>query len=205
MAVGQENGRAVLAHDGAGRAGRVVGNGVFREILIVNGKRAARQEGEILARSGNVQNLLADWKRAEHCPVIPDGQGGIAVSGLIEIHDERDEAVSVQRVVLEIGVLKGVAAEALAVQLIEIQRVFTQDAERVSGQEMQIVDQGISDGDGAENFLRIRPEEDDRGLEHPVLLPEGGSGGVFCAGGDGAAHEILARREPAVDSACWLL
>lgn len=144
MAVGQENGRAVLAHDGAGRAGRVVGNVVFREILIVNGKRAARQEGEILARSGNVQNLLADWKRAEHCPVIPDGQGGIAVSGLIEIHDERDEAVSVQRVVLEIGVLKGVAAEALAVQLIEIQRVFTQDAERVSGQEMQIVDQGIS-------------------------------------------------------------
>ena len=144
MAVGQENGRAVLAHDGAGRAGRVVGNVVFREILIVNGKRAARQEGEILARSGNVQNLLADWKRAEHCPVIPDGQGGIAVSGLIEIHDERDEAVSVQRVVLEIGVLKGVAAEALAVQLIEIQRVFTQDAERVSGQEMQIVDQGSS-------------------------------------------------------------
>ena len=51
MAVGQENGRAVLAHDGAGRAGRVVGNVVFREILIVNGKRAARQEGEILAEA----------------------------------------------------------------------------------------------------------------------------------------------------------
>ena len=34
---------------------------------------------------------------------------------------------------------------------------------------MQIVDQGIPDGDGAENFLGICPEENDRGLEHAVL------------------------------------
>ena len=171
MAIGQQNCGAVLAHHSAGRTGRVVGNIIFFQILIINSKRSACQKRKIPAGSRNIQDLLAGWERAQYRPVVPDSQDGIAVSGLIEIHDKRNKSRAVQCVVLEIGILKGIASEALTIQIVKIQRVLSQDSERISGQEVQIVDQGIPDGDGAENFLGICPEENDRGLEHAVLLP----------------------------------
>ena len=179
MAVGQQDRRAVGAHDHAGRARGVVGNIVFLQGLVVDGERAARQDRQIFACGGDIEDLLAGGQAAELRAVIADSQDSIAVARLIEVHHKCQTAAAVGGVVLEVRLAVGEAAEQVPVQIVEAERILGQHAELAVGHEVQVVDHGVADGDGAGDLLRVGPEEDDGGFKHAILLAEDRRGGVF--------------------------